>query len=205
MAKPRIPTKPAELRDVLKEAYTAIQNTGTWPVTGPPALAVLNASNTLDSVMTQLQQLRAQEDQLVAQLAAAKENGTELMRQIDYTTDGMFGPDGPEKSQFGVPPKKSTAQPSVPLEQVVVQKISAGRFTRSIFLDWDTEEGAGAYQVEAYTDSALTQLVQSATVTASEVTVQNLAQGQQYWFRVCAVRGDERGPWSDIATQVAGL
>jgi hypothetical protein len=127
------------------------------------------------------------------------------MKRVDYTTDGMFGPDGVQKNDFGLPPKKSTASPSVPLDQVVIVKITKGRSPKSIFVDWDPEEGAGAYQVEVYTDSALTQIIHSASVTNSEYTVKGLVQGQQYWIRVCAVRGNEQGPWSDIATEVAGL
>jgi len=61
--------------------------------------------------------------------------------------------------------------------------------------------------------AALTQMIGSATVTASELEVQGLQQGQQSgdflsrltWFRVRAVRASTPGPWSDQATRVANI
>lgn len=40
---------------------------------------------------------------------------------------------------------------------------------------------------------------------ASEFTATGLTAGQQYWFRIRAVRGGSNGPWSDPATRIANI
>jgi len=42
----------------------------------------------------------------------------------------------------------------------------------------------------------------SATVTNSEMDIQGLERGKQYWFRV---RAGKISPWSDQATRVANI
>jgi len=42
----------------------------------------------------------------------------------------------------------------------------------------------------------------SATVTNSEMEIQGLERGKQYWFRI---RAGKVGPWSDQATKVANI
>lgn len=48
-------------------------------------------------------------------------------------------------------------------------------------------------------------MIGSATVTASELEVQGLERGKQYWFRVRAVRANQPRPWSGQATRVANF
>ena len=45
-------------------------------------------------------------------------------------------------------------------------------------------------------------MVGSATGTNSEMEIQGLERGKQYWFRV---RAGKVGPWSDQATRVASI
>ncbi len=140
-----------------------------------------------------------------AYLRAQRDQGVDMMKRIDEVTDGLYGPDGAEKNNFGLPPKKSTAGPSEPLDQIVIIKTEDGTSPASIFVDWDTEAGAAAYQVEWYTDSAMTQQIGNAAVSESEYEIAGLIAGQQYWIRVRAIRGSEFGPWSDPATRVANI
>jgi predicted phage tail protein len=49
------------------------------------------------------------------------------------------------------------------------------------------------------------QMVGSQTVTKSELEIEGLARGNQYWIRVRAVRAGKIGPWSDEATRVANI
>ena len=98
------------------------------------------------------------------------------------------------------------------LEQVVIRATKDGTHPASIWVDWDSVEGA-VYEIQWFTaglrpppsDAPLTQMIGSATVTASELEVQGLVRGNQYWFRVRAVRASQPGPWSDQATRVANI
>jgi glycosyltransferase involved in cell wall biosynthesis len=85
-----------------------------------------------------------------------------LVKRIDEVTDGLYGPDGAEKNNFGLSPKKTTHGGSGPLDQIVITKTENGTSPASIFVDWDTEAGAAAYQIEWYTDSAMTQPIGNA-------------------------------------------
>ena len=205
MAKRRIPTKPNELRDQLTQAATGIGGEANWPATAPilPEVSILVVE--ISSVITQVDGLKAQLAQARAVLRATRDQGVDMMKRIDEVTDGLYGPDGAEKNNFGLTPKKTTHGGSEPLDQIVILKTEDGTSPASIFVDWDTEAGAAAYQVEWYTDSAMTQQIGNAAVSESEYEIAGLTAGQQYWIRVRAIRGGEYGPWSDPATRVANI
>ena len=205
MAKPRIATKPGELRDQMTQAEAGIGGEPNWPATAPPAVEVSLATNAISMSITQVEDLKSQLSQARATLHTRLDTGGDLMKRIDEVTDGLYGSDSPTKNNFGLPPKKSTHGTQVPLGQVVIIKVEDGTAPASIFIDWDSDAGASAYQIEWFTDSAMTQSVGSAAVSASEHEIQGLTMSQQYWIRVRSVRGNEYGQWSDPATRVANL
>ena len=204
MAKKRIPTKPTELRDQLTQAASGISGESSWPLTAPQEPDVATMSSTLNNAIVGVNDLKSQLAQARANLRTKRDEGVDIMKKIDQVTDGLYGPDGPEKNNFGLPPKKTRGE-SVPLEQVVITKIEDGTSPASIFVDWDSEEGAAAYQIEWFTDSALTQQVGNAAISESEYEIAGLIAGQQYWTRVRAIRGNESGQWSDPATSIANI
>ena len=205
MATPRIATKPPELRDQLTQAANGIAGEPNWPTTAPPEADVGNASVVLNTAIISMEDLKAQLSQTRATLHANVETGQDLMKRVDEVTDGLYGSDSPLKENFGLPPKKSTHGEQKPLGQVLITKVEDGVAPVSIYVDWDTDAGASAYQIEWYTDSAMTEQIGAAAVSASEHEIQGLVQGQQYWIRVRSVRGNEYGEWSDPATRVANL
>ena len=205
MAKPRIPTKPTELRDQLAKASQGIDGESSWPSTAPSKADVDAELDTLSTEITTVDTAAARLRQSRADLRTSRDRGVDIMKQIDHVTDGLYGPDAEAKLLFGLPPKKSTHGESHPLEIVLITKIEDGVTPAAIYVDWATEEGAGAYQIEWYTDPAMTQMVGAAAGSQSEYEIAGLVPGQQYWIRVRAVRGDEVGHWSDVATRVANL
>lgn len=176
-----------------------------WPPTGPIPPEVAAAASAIDTSITNIDSLKSQLSQARATLHTQVDTGGDLMKRIDEVTDGLYGSDGAEKNNFGLPPKKSTHGVQAPLEQVVIIKIEDGTAPASIFVDWDSDGAASAYQIEWYTDSAMTAQVGNAAVSASEHEIQGLTIGQQYWVRVRSIRGNEYGTWSDVATRVANL
>lgn len=205
MAKSRIATKPSELRDQLVQAFAGIGGEPNWPSTAPPATDVSTTLNALNTSITQIEYLKNQLSQARAALHAQIDTGVDLMKRVDEVTDGLYGSDSPMKNNFGLPPKKSTHGERIPLGQVLITKIEAGTAPASLYVDWDTDAGASAYQIEWFSDSAMTVTIGSAAVSASEHEIQGLVIGQQYWVRVRSVRGNENGQWSDPATKVANL
>ncbi len=205
MGKPRIATKANDLRDQLQLASSGISNEASWPLTAPTKIAVDALGTGLQISIAQINDLKSQLSQARATLHTQVDGGRDLMKRIDEVTDGLYGSDGAQKNDYGLAPKKSTTGPSAPLGQVVIIKIEDGVAPASIFVDWDSDAGASAYQVEWYTDSAMTAQVGNAAVSASEHEIQGLVQSQQYWIRIRSIRGNEYGQWSDVATRVANL
>ena len=205
MAKSRISKKPTELRDQLMQVSSGISGEPNWPTTAPTAAEVGSLTGNLFTTITSIEDLKSQLSQARATLHGYVVDGCALMKRIDEVTDGLYGSDSPKKNDFGLAPKKSTHGTAAPLGQVIIIKIDDGVAPASIFVDWDTDASAKAYQIEWYTDSAMTQSVGSAAVGSSEYEIQGLIQGTQYWIRVRSVSGQENGQWSDIATRVANL
>lgn len=205
MAKPRIPTKPTEVRDQLGEASKGIAGEPNWPTTAPNQVKVDAIQASLILAIDAVTGLEAQLAIARAELHFRRDTGVEVMKNIDNVTDGLYGPEGEEKNNFGLPPKKPTHGELHHLGRVLITKILDGVAPASIYIDWDPEEGAAAYQIEWYTDPAMTQKVGNAAVSQSQLEIGGLIPGQQYWIQVRAVRGDEFAQWSDPATRVANL
>lgn len=205
MGKPRIATKPSDLRDQLIQAASGIGGEANWPATAPTQVEVNALTVSLFTSITQVNDLKSQLSQARTTLHTQADAGGDLMKRIDEVTDGLYGSDSTKKNDYGLPPKKSTHGAQIPLEQVVITKIEDGIAPASIFVDWDSDAGASAYKVEWFSDSAMTVAIGSAAVSSSEYEIQGLTIGQQYWIRVRSIRGQEYGTWSDPATRVANL
>ena len=91
------------------------------------------------------------------------------------------------------------------LDRVIILQIADGTEPASLLVDWEHVAHAAAYQIEWFTDGALTQLIGESAVTESKFTITGLESGQQYWVRVRAIGGTDGGPWSDPATRVANI
>lgn len=200
----RISRKPDVLFNQCQQASTAINAEANWPATAPTSINLGNHSVALNggiaAVAAAEAELMLQRQTLHAAIDAARAD----MKKVDDATDLLYGEDGAQKANFGLTPKKTTPTPSGPPEQVVVRKIRDGTEPASIFVDFESVESA-SYQAQWFTDSALTAQVGDITVTASEFTATGLTAGQQYWFRIRAVRAGVSGPWSDPATRVANI
>jgi len=205
----RISYKPDELAQQCDRAHHAIGGEPAWPAppAAPIAMTLLTRSQNIE---TQLSVINSFESQLRAARQDLKifvQDAREDMGKVDKATDLLYGEDGAEKIQFGLDPKKPAPGGSGGaggIEQVVIRATKDGTHPASIWVDWEAVEGA-VYEIQWFTDAPLTQTIGSATVTASELEVQGLQQGQQYWFRVRAVRASNPGPWSDQATRVANI
>ena len=205
MGQPRIPTKPTEVRDQLGKASKGIAGEPNWPTTAPNQVKVDAIQASLILAIDNVTALEAQLAIARTELHFRRDAGVTIMKNIDNVTDGLYGPEGDEKKNFGLPPKKSTHGEKRPLERIFITNVHDGKSPASIYLDWDPEEGAAAYQLEWYADAALTQPVGAIAVSLSHFEIPGLTAGQQYWIQVRAVRGDEFGQWSDPMSRVANL
>lgn len=204
---PRIPTNPQDLLVQLTQAAAGILGEANWPTQAPSNAATFTAQTNLENSITQV-------DNLEAQLAVARQlrttrvaEGRDIMKDIDAATDLLYGPSGAEKENFGLPPQQTGGPPPPPLGPPIILGIRDGGGPASIILDWKRIETVASYDVEWFTSAAMTPAtrVGNSTVTQSEILIGPLTTGIQYWFRVRSIRANEKGPWSDPATRVAGI
>lgn len=200
MSDHRIKTKHTDLLAQVNTAIAGITAAGLgWPA-GAPTLANVTAhKTTFDTAMTATNTaFNAWKVAIQAENAAALVC-TNDMKGIDETTDMLYGPSGAQKNNFGLTPKGAAI---APLHKLTDIKVKDGIPASSILFDWENIEGA-TYEVQWFTDAALTQMVGSAVSTRSDFTITGLTSGTQYWMHVRPQRGGQTAEWSDPATRVA--
>lgn len=203
MAPPRIRTKLPEVRDQAYACVAGIAGEPAWPATAPTQAQLQAAADALALAITNVAALEAQIAVARQTQAEAKDAARDRVIRVDEVTDGLYGPTDPRKNNFGIPPRSAADATPPPVAQPIIQRVADGGAPGAIFVDWDSQDSVGAYQVEWFADSALTQKIGNATSTQSQFTITGLTIGSQYWIRVRGVRGTENGPWSDVATRVA--
>lgn len=196
---------PTALAAMAREASVAIGATVNWPVSAPTAGELAADASEIETLDEQIGQL---EDAIRIAREQRNTRGEQLyakMRRVDTATDLIYGETSAQKARYGIEPKKgSGGSGPEPLRKLTISRIEDGTTSGSIFVDFDSIEGA-VYEMEAASDSGFATIVATKTVTASEGTIEGLTMGTQYWIRVRALRAGESGPWSDPATRVANV
>jgi len=200
----RISHKAEELSKQNRAASTAVDDEPNWPSTAPTAAELLANAQDLNTRNSDIKVLESQLSAKRQEIKPYIEKGREDMKKVDQATDLLYGEDSGKKLIFGLTPKKTTHDPLGPPEQVIIRTLEDGTQPRSILIDWETIEQA-SYELEWFTDPAMTQQVGNATTTRSKYEIPHLIQGTQYWIRVRAVRGGHEGKWSDVASRVANI
>jgi len=199
----RIKRRPDQSRDQLNTAAAAITAAGAaWTGSLTAAQVAAAAANT-NTALTAVKNAEAALKVLRQTIRTVGSAGIAIMKQIDSTTDAIYGPSGAEKANFDLPPKFVTTGPA-PLDKLTDIRTLETATPNSILFDWESIVGA-SYEIKWFSNATMTQLVGSATSTASEYVISGLTPGQQYWMIVRPVRGSETGPWSDPATRVANV
>jgi hypothetical protein len=200
----RISRKPSELATQCTQAATGITAAGvSWPAGAPTALAMTNHAATISSKLAQIATAEAALRIMRQELEGIAEPARADMQKVDQATDLMYGPDGAQKQNFGLTPKKAASAYGTP-DQVVITATADGVDPASLFVDWDTIPAA-VYEVQWAAAPTFAPIIGTMTVTESQATIPNLTRGTQYWIRVRAVRASQNGSWSDPATRVANV
>jgi len=118
----RIKTKPEELRDQITTAVAGINGAGaSWPSTAPTKTAVQTAGTDLAAAITAADAAEAAW-KLANQTRKTKADICYgLMQRIDQVTDGLYGPSGAEKNNYGLTPKGAPIPALHKLVQIVTQ------------------------------------------------------------------------------------
>ncbi len=199
----RISEKPQDLLQQCLKASSGISLESQWPITGPTATDLEECYEQLTQILQDVEKSRATYAQARAILEAEIEEAREAMKKVDSVTDGLYGPDNAKKENFGLTPKKISGRGGTPivLDQVIIRKLSDGPDPGSISGTFETVKGA-SYLIEWFSDPQLTALTGSLATTSANFIARGLTRGQEYYFRVRAVKGNNAGQWSMTASRI---
>lgn len=196
---------PTDIARNERQAAVAVSGTVDWPVQAPTQAQLNDNAQIIEDLEVQIANL---EDALKIAREQRREAGAagyELLKRVDSATTMIYGETSAQKARYGVEPRKSASESGPDsLKKLMILSLEDGPEPGSIFADTSTESGA-VYELEISVNSNFNPVLQVLTETASEGTFTGLTMGTQYWIRARAVRGGEKGPWSDPATRVANV
>jgi|CXWL01.1.fsa_nt_gi hypothetical protein len=193
-----------KLAEQLRASGIAILAEPAWPGSAPSQVAVTAAGDEILDLRTQISHTESLLQGLRTQMAAAMDEGTRLMRLVDYVTSGLYGESGPEKANFALRPVDRTRNSPGPTPQVSELALLDGDAVGSISLKWKGVPRA-TFEIQWFSDEALETLMGAMVATKSQAIIPSLQPGVQVWVRVRALRGGRLGEWSETGTRIANV
>jgi len=200
----RIKTERYALQQQVLSAANGIAGEPAWPAGAPTQVEVQALADELDNLLTQIIEAENDLQGLRSQMKSTVESSQAMLRRIDNITSGLYGIDGAGKIAFGLRPVDTTRNSPGPTPKVSGLVLSDGAAPGSIEVSWKRIPRA-VYEVQWFSDSAMSQIVGSAVATRSELLIPALTPGVQVWVRLRALRGKKQGDWSDAATRIANV
>ena len=200
----RIKTERYALQQQVLSAARGIAGEPAWPGGAPTQVEVQALADELDGLLIQHVELENDMQGLRTELQKSVQNCQAMLRRIDNITSGLYGADGAGKIAFGLRPVDTTRNSPGPTPKVSGLVLGDGLASGSIEANWKRIPRA-VYEVQWFSDAAMSQIVGSAVATRSELLIPALTPGVQVWVRVRALRGKKQGDWSDSATRIANV
>lgn len=86
----------------------------------------------------------------------------------------------------------------------VIRDLSVSNLSyKTLSLGWSPVQNILSYTIEQSSSSTFATIQNTFTSTSPNYSITNLAQGQQYYFRVMPIGGTQQGSWSNIADATA--
>jgi hypothetical protein len=199
----RIERSAIALKDQLTQAIAGATALGVgWPADAPTIAEMTTARDNLGTSITDTETKEAAW-KVAAQLKKTRVTaGMDVMVDVDRVTDMLYGPDGAQKTSFGLPPKGA---PLPPLHKLIEIAVTDGPFSGSVKFDWESIASA-AYEIQWSTASNFATMVGSAVASSSsDYVISGLTPGTKYWRRVPPMRGGQVADWRAPATRCAPL
>lgn len=184
--------------------YSSLNGNTNFTIEPAKLTVLLDTTNDFRTSISDAQTARDQAEQKTTLMNNKRKEVEALLTELGYicnstTTDRAIL----ETSGFEVyDPGKGSP---IDLKQVINLSASEGDNEAEIDLHWDNIQGAQGYALQQTLDpNDPSKWVNLPGVgRTSKTTIRNLTSGTRYWFRVCAVRGNDSGGWSDPAMKVA--
>ena len=127
----------------------------------------------------------------------------QILAQLAAYVESIAGNDEKVITSAGLATKSSRSAPTV-VSPPQGLSATAGDHEGMIDLSWKKVPNARSYTIQISPDPPTAESwTHAAIATASYRTIENLANGKRFWFRVAAVGAMGQSGWSEPATKIA--
>lgn len=189
-----------ELVQYTKSVAIAMADSNDFPTPNPPLSAVTAKNDELEAKIQQRDALEQQKEQATTEIGVLEAELSALLTQLGNYVQTTSNGDAALIQSAGMETRADSA-PITEIDRPSNLSATIGDDDGEIDLDWDNVRGVKSYEVQMSTDAASWQ--HGAIATKSKTTVDDLASGTKFWFRVRAIGSNTKSPWSDPAQSVA--
>jgi hypothetical protein len=186
-----------------RQIITAMTNNPNFSNPHPPLSDVTAALATLEQTYALLQGAKADVKAKATTQDDAEGKVDQILAQLAAYVESIAGNDEKIITSAGLATKASRSAPTV-LSPPQGLSATAGDHEGMIDLSWKKVPNARSYTVQISPDPPTPESWSHAAIaTASNRTIENLASGKRFWFRVAGVGAMGQSGWSEPATKIA--
>lgn len=186
-----------------RQIVTALTGNANFTTPNPPLAQVTAAIDAVEHMYDDVQAARAAAKAKTSELYKHEGTLDRVLTQLAAYVESVGGEDEAKLRSAGMETRTKPAA-SGDLAAPSDLSASAGDHEGEIDLHWDKVNRARSYVVEQSPDPPSdTSWSNSAVVVKSQATIEGLASGKKFWFRVAAVGPNGQSGWSNPAAKLA--
>jgi hypothetical protein len=186
-----------------RQIVTAMTNNTNFSSPHPPLSEVTAALASLEQNYALAQAAKADVKAKATTQDDAEGKVDQILAQLAAYVESIAGNDEKIITSAGLATKTYRSTPSF-LSPPQALSATAGDHEGVIDLSWKKVPNAKSYTIQMSPDPPTAESwTQAAIATASARTIENLASGKRFWFRVAAIGAMGQSGWSEPATKIA--
>jgi len=186
-----------------RQIAAAMTNNANFSNPHPPLPMVTDALATLEQSYALVQAAKADVKAKGSAQDDAEAKVDQILAQLAAYVESIAGNDEKIITSAALTTKASRSAPAF-LSPPQGLSATAGDHEGVIDLSWRKVPNARSYTIEMSPDPPTHESWTHATIaTASARTIENLASGKRFWFRVAAIGAMGQSGWSEPATKIA--
>jgi len=186
-----------------RQIVTAMTNNANFSNPHPPLPEVTAALTGLDQNYALLQAAKADVKAKATTQDDAEGKVDQILGQLAAYVESIAGNDEKIITSAGLTTKASRSAPTF-LSPPQSLSATAGDHEGVIELSWKKVPNARSYTIQTSPDPPTPESWTHASIaTASAQTIDKLASGKRFWFRVAAIGALGQSGWSEPATKIA--
>lgn len=186
-----------------RQIISAMTNNANFSNPHPPLTEITAALATLEQNYALMQAAKADVKAKVTTLDDAEGKVDQTLAQLAAYVESIAGTDEKIITSAGLATASSRSAPTF-LSPPQGLSATVGDHEGVIDLSWKKVPKAKSYTIQMSADPPTPESwTHAAIATASTRTIENLASGKRFWFRVAAIGAMGQSGWSEPATKIA--